>query len=148
MLNLQRHYNHGLFVSKKKYPLAWKNYCCKRKPLGRMFYPLFSQGGLFQTSLRSDKTTTPLPYDQEKQISLSGFWSREFRAILRIETSRLGISWTHFLKICLKSIIFNNSDFSSNTRMIFTLLEYQLLNFMRNTYILIHFNPFCNLKSR
>ena len=53
MLSLQWPYYDRLYSgvgsnpSKKKYPLAWKKYGCKRKTLGRMFYPLFGQGGCF-----------------------------------------------------------------------------------------------------
>ena len=52
-LNVPRHYKLRLLLgvgsdpSEKKVSLSLKNYCCKRKTLGRMFYPLFGQGGLF-----------------------------------------------------------------------------------------------------
>ena len=78
LLNLPRHYYLRLLVGseatppKKSIPYPEKVTAVKEKPLGECF-TLSRSGGAVLTSLRSDKTTTPLPYDREKQTSPSGF---------------------------------------------------------------------------
>ena len=62
-------------LTEKRYPITWKIFGLpekKKQPLEECF-TLSPLRGSVSTSLRSDKTNFPLPYDREKQISSSGF---------------------------------------------------------------------------